>query len=148
MAISPLAGKPAPNEIFVDLARLEREYFERRPDMGDPDQLVSFGTSGHQGSSLRGTSSRRPWRRTAQSGTLTTSSRGPSRIMRKCCSSTSAAIHEAGKPIDRPLIEWATRAALVDYAGRPTTRDAERCEFLPMWHQRIAHRPRHFSPAQ
>jgi phosphoglucomutase len=52
--ISPLAGKPAPKEILVDLARLEREYYERRPDAGDPAQLVSFGTSGHRGSALRG----------------------------------------------------------------------------------------------
>ena len=55
MAISPLAGKPAPKELLVDLARLEREYFERRPDMSDPNQRVSFGTSGHRGSSLSGT---------------------------------------------------------------------------------------------
>jgi phosphoglucomutase len=55
MAISPLAGKPAPKEMLVDLARLERNYYERRPDVGDPNQLVSFGTSGHRGSSLRGT---------------------------------------------------------------------------------------------
>ncbi len=55
MAISPLAGKPAPKEMLVDLARLERAYYERRPDVGDPNQLVSFGTSGHRGSSLRGT---------------------------------------------------------------------------------------------
>src|SRR5271156_5996573 len=55
MAISPLAGQPAPNEMLVDLARLEREYFERRPDLGDPTQLVSFGTSGHRGSPLLGT---------------------------------------------------------------------------------------------
>src|SRR5262249_2869048 len=55
MAISPLAGKPAPRELLVDVARLEREYFERRPDVGDPDQRVSFGTSGHRGSSLSGT---------------------------------------------------------------------------------------------
>jgi phosphoglucomutase len=41
--------------MLVDLARLEREYFERRPDVGDPNQLVSFGTSGHRGSSLHGT---------------------------------------------------------------------------------------------
>jgi phosphoglucomutase len=54
MAISPLAGKPAPKELLVDLARLEREYYERRPDMGDPNQLVSFGTSGHRGSPLKG----------------------------------------------------------------------------------------------
>ena len=55
MAISPLAGKIAPREMLVDLARLERDYYERQPAMGDPTQLVSFGTSGHRGSSLRGT---------------------------------------------------------------------------------------------
>jgi len=53
--ISPLAGQPAPKEMLVDVARLEREYFERRPDLGDPNQTVSFGTSGHRGSPLRGT---------------------------------------------------------------------------------------------
>jgi len=53
--ISPLAGKPAPKEMLVDVARLERDYFERRPDVQDPNQLVSFGTSGHRGSPLRGT---------------------------------------------------------------------------------------------
>ena len=53
-AISPLAGKPAPKHLLVDLARLEREYYEREPDVGDPTQLVSFGTSGHRGSSLHG----------------------------------------------------------------------------------------------
>jgi phosphoglucomutase len=52
--ISPLAGKPAPRELLVDLDRLEREYYERRPDPGDSAQMVSFGTSGHRGSSLRG----------------------------------------------------------------------------------------------
>jgi phosphoglucomutase len=55
MEISALAGKPAPRNLLVDLALLEREYYERRPDVGDPNQLVSFGTSGHRGSSLRGT---------------------------------------------------------------------------------------------
>jgi phosphoglucomutase len=54
MALSPLAGKPAPKELLVDLARLEREYLERRPDPDDPAQQVSFGTSGHRGSPLRG----------------------------------------------------------------------------------------------
>ena len=39
----------------VDLARLEREYYVRRPDLADPSQLVSFGTSGHRGTSLYGT---------------------------------------------------------------------------------------------
>src|SRR6185503_4693547 len=45
----------APKELLVDVARLEREYFERRPDLGDANQMVSFGTSGHRGSPLRGT---------------------------------------------------------------------------------------------
>jgi phosphoglucomutase len=53
--ISALAGKPASKEMLVDLTRLEREYFERRPDMRDPNQLVSFGTSGHRGSPFAGT---------------------------------------------------------------------------------------------
>ena len=54
MAISPLAGHPAPPEMLVDLARLEREYFERRPDPDNPDEQVSFGTSGNRGSPFRG----------------------------------------------------------------------------------------------
>src|SRR5262245_64276448 len=54
MAISPLAGKPAPKELLVDLARLEREYFERQPDLSNAAERVAFGTSGHRGSSLRG----------------------------------------------------------------------------------------------
>ena len=54
MATSPLAGKPAPPEMLVDLGRLERDYDARRPELDDPDQLVAFGTSGHRGSSLRG----------------------------------------------------------------------------------------------
>jgi phosphoglucomutase len=41
--------------MLIDPARLEREYFERRPDLGDPRQMVKFGTSGHRGSSLRNT---------------------------------------------------------------------------------------------
>jgi len=54
MSISPLAGKPAPKEMLIDLAQLEREYFERRPDLDDPNQMVSFGTSGHRGSPFLG----------------------------------------------------------------------------------------------
>jgi hypothetical protein len=54
MSLSPLAGKPAPKEILVDLGRLEKEYFECRPDFGDPAQRVSFGTSGHRGSPFAG----------------------------------------------------------------------------------------------
>ncbi|HKC17481.1 MAG TPA: phosphoglucomutase (alpha-D-glucose-1,6-bisphosphate-dependent) [Steroidobacteraceae bacterium] len=54
MAVSPLAGKPAPESILVDLAALERAYYELRPDPEDPRQRVSFGTSGHRGSPLSG----------------------------------------------------------------------------------------------
>ena len=53
--ISPLAGKIAPKELLVDLAQLERAYYERRPNIDDPQQMVSFGTSGHRGSSLNST---------------------------------------------------------------------------------------------
>jgi len=53
--VSPLAGRPAPREMLVDLARLEKEYFDRKPDFEDANQLVSFGTSGHRGTSLNGT---------------------------------------------------------------------------------------------
>jgi phosphoglucomutase len=54
MAISPLAGKPAPRELLVNLSRLEHEYYAHKPDVGNPAERVSFGTSGHRGSSLRG----------------------------------------------------------------------------------------------
>lgn len=55
MAISPLAGKPAPKEILIDPAGLEKDYYQRRPDPDDPAGRVSFGTSGHRGSALAGT---------------------------------------------------------------------------------------------
>ncbi|HKX31749.1 MAG TPA: phosphoglucomutase (alpha-D-glucose-1,6-bisphosphate-dependent) [Blastocatellia bacterium] len=54
MGIHPLAGKPAPKEMLIDAGALERAYYERRPDPEDPNQLVSFGTSGHRGSPLEG----------------------------------------------------------------------------------------------
>ena len=54
MAISPLAGKRATRDMLVDLAKLEGEYYARLPDIGDPNQSVAFGTSGHRGSSFRG----------------------------------------------------------------------------------------------
>jgi phosphoglucomutase len=41
--------------MLVDLVRLERDYYQNRPDVSDPNQLVIFGTSGHRGSSLDGT---------------------------------------------------------------------------------------------
>jgi phosphoglucomutase len=53
--VSPLAGKPAPKDLLIDVAKLQRAYYERRPDVADSNQRVSFGTSGHRGSSLNGT---------------------------------------------------------------------------------------------
>ena len=55
MPISPLAGKPAPRSLLIDVAALERDYFNRKPNTSDPRQMVSFGTSGHRGTSLDGT---------------------------------------------------------------------------------------------
>ncbi len=50
--ISPLAGKPAPTSILVDIARLLAAYADLTPDPKVPAQRVAFGTSGHRGSSL------------------------------------------------------------------------------------------------
>src|SRR4051812_50101647 len=55
MPASPLAGKPAPSDLLIDVDQLTRAYHERSPDVRDPQQLVSFGTSGHRGTSLNGT---------------------------------------------------------------------------------------------
>ena len=55
MAIHPLAGKPAPADVLIDVDRLKKAYYQKRPDVDDPRQLVSFGTSGHRGSPLDGT---------------------------------------------------------------------------------------------
>jgi phosphoglucomutase len=49
MALSPLAGKIAPPEVLIDVARLRAAYASRKPDVADPAQLVAFGTSGHRG---------------------------------------------------------------------------------------------------
>jgi phosphoglucomutase len=53
--IHPLAGQPAPESVLVNIDALRRDYYERKPDLADATQRVSFGTSGHRGSSLRGT---------------------------------------------------------------------------------------------
>ncbi len=50
--ISPLAGKPAPQSLLVDVPRLVTSYYTGRPDPSEPAQRVAFGTSGHRGSSL------------------------------------------------------------------------------------------------
>ncbi len=54
MTIHPLAAKPPPQELLIDVGNLRREYYARKPDFSDGAQRVGFGTSGHRGSSLRG----------------------------------------------------------------------------------------------
>src|ERR1700682_209515 len=51
--VHPLAGKPAPRELLIDVEKLRRLYFDERPDPSEPQQRVAFGTSGHRGSSLK-----------------------------------------------------------------------------------------------
>jgi len=53
MPLHPLAGKPAPRELLVNVPRLVSAYFTYRPDPDDPAQRVAFGTSGHRGSALK-----------------------------------------------------------------------------------------------
>ncbi len=52
MNISPLAGKPAPASILVNVPRLVTAYYTEVPDPSVPEQRVIFGTSGHRGSSF------------------------------------------------------------------------------------------------
>jgi phosphoglucomutase len=55
MALNPLAGKAAPTSLLIDVAKLECDYYQRKPDLTDASQLISFGTSGHRGSPGNGT---------------------------------------------------------------------------------------------
>src|SRR3954469_15655310 len=50
--VNPLAGKPAPHSLLVDLPRLVTAYYTRAPDAREPSERVAFGTSGHRGSAL------------------------------------------------------------------------------------------------
>jgi phosphoglucomutase len=50
----PLAGKPAPAELLPNIPRLMAHYYTTQPDPDDPAQRVSFGTSGHRGTSSSG----------------------------------------------------------------------------------------------
>ena len=55
MSTHPNAGKPAPKDLLIDVGRLEAAFYEQKPDLADPNQLVSFGTSGHRGTSTNAT---------------------------------------------------------------------------------------------
>lgn len=52
MSTSPLAGKLLPLDLLVDLPKLENAYYDNKPDVRIPEQRVTFGTSGHRGSSF------------------------------------------------------------------------------------------------
>jgi phosphoglucomutase len=52
VVISPLAGKPAPASLLINVPRLITAYYALAPDPALPDQRVSFGTSGHRGSAF------------------------------------------------------------------------------------------------
>jgi phosphoglucomutase len=54
MALSPLAGQPAPRELFANIPRLVSAYYTEHPQLENPAQGISFGTSGHRGTSLSG----------------------------------------------------------------------------------------------
>jgi len=55
MANSPLAGKPAPVNMLINVDRLIAGFHDRKPDASNPRELVSFGTSGHRGTPGDGT---------------------------------------------------------------------------------------------
>src|ERR1700744_4032171 len=52
MALNPLAGKPAPRDILVNVPRLITAYYKEIPDPSVAAQRVAFGTSGHRGSAF------------------------------------------------------------------------------------------------
>jgi len=54
MALSPLAGNPAPRELLTNIPRLVSAYYTEHPEPGNPAQQVAFGTSGHRGISTEG----------------------------------------------------------------------------------------------
>ena len=53
MTLHPLAGKPAPLSLLIDVPKLISAYYILHPDVSQPEQRVAFGTSGHRGSSLK-----------------------------------------------------------------------------------------------
>ena len=53
MSVHELAGKLAPHELLVNIPRLISAYYVNKPDTGNPHNMVSFGTSGHRGSSFK-----------------------------------------------------------------------------------------------
>jgi phosphoglucomutase len=52
MSTDPRAGTLTPPDEVIDIARLQKDFFDRKPDVSEPKQRVSFGTSGHRGSAF------------------------------------------------------------------------------------------------
>jgi phosphoglucomutase len=50
--VSPLAGKPAPASMLVNVPRLVTAYYAEHPDPSVAAERVAFGTSGHRGSAF------------------------------------------------------------------------------------------------
>lgn len=55
MALSPYAGKKAPHSLLENIPKLMSDYYTLKPDVSNPEQAVSFGTSGHRGCSSKST---------------------------------------------------------------------------------------------
>ena len=55
MAISEYAGKKAPHTLLENIPKLMTDYYNLKPDVSNPEQAVSFGTSGHRGCSSNAT---------------------------------------------------------------------------------------------
>lgn len=55
MANSPFAGKKAPYSLLENIPLLMSDYYTKKPDVSNPEQAVSFGTSGHRGCSSKST---------------------------------------------------------------------------------------------
>ena len=53
MSTNKLAGQPAPLELLINVPRLVSAYYTHKPDPHEPSHRVSFGTSGHRGTSLK-----------------------------------------------------------------------------------------------
>ncbi|MBT5705984.1 MAG: phosphoglucomutase, alpha-D-glucose phosphate-specific, partial [Verrucomicrobia bacterium] len=53
--MSGTPGKPVPYELLVNVPSLLADYYTQAPDMSVPEQVVTFGTSGHRGTSINGT---------------------------------------------------------------------------------------------
>src|SRR3981189_3384147 len=66
MSVDPRAGQPVTQAMLVNVPRLVAEYYTRQPDPTARDERVSFGTSGHRGTSLRGAFNEEPLPATTQ----------------------------------------------------------------------------------